>query len=107
MSKKPIFKVGDVVVVRDWDDMESEFGLYKSGNIKVPFSFTDTMRPLCGREIEIIGVETRFDGIISYQLGGVSWSISEQMLRPVADSQIEIKYSFDEFLMSEEDQHEG
>lgn len=107
MSKNPIFKVGDVVVVRDWDDMESEFGLNECGDIEVPFVFTDGMMPLCGREKEIIDVKVRSDGIIGYQLDGVSWHISEQMLRPVADSHVEIKYSFDELLLGEEGQYES
>lgn len=51
------FKVGDRVVVRDWDDMEREYGVYPtSGTIKCRNGFTDTMRHLCGRTATVESV---------------------------------------------------
>lgn len=35
----PTYNVGDKVTIRQWDDMESEFGLNESGEIKVPKNF--------------------------------------------------------------------
>ena len=35
----PTYNVGDKVTIRQWDDMESEFGLNESGEIKVPKFF--------------------------------------------------------------------
>lgn len=44
------FEVGDRVVVRNWDDMAKEYGVYDgSGTIKCPNGFTVTMKHLCGR----------------------------------------------------------
>lgn len=43
------FKVGDRVVVRDWDDMEKEYGVNKWGDIPKDSQFTDSMKHLCGR----------------------------------------------------------
>jgi hypothetical protein len=37
----PTYNVGDKVTIRQWDDMESEFGLDKYGGIKVPKTFTE------------------------------------------------------------------
>lgn len=42
------FAVGDVVRIREWDDMESEFGLELDGSIGCTFSFVAGMRQSCG-----------------------------------------------------------
>lgn len=42
----PTYNVGDEVTIRQWDDMESEFGLNKFGSIDVPESFTKEMKRL-------------------------------------------------------------
>ena len=47
MTRK--FKVGDRVRVRQWEDMEREFGLDNSGFIKVLLAFNPEMRELCGK----------------------------------------------------------
>lgn len=39
----PTYNVGDEVTIRQWDDMESEFGLDEYGGIKVPKTFTEFM----------------------------------------------------------------
>lgn len=42
------FAVGDVVRIREWDDMESEFGLRFGVDIKCTHTFVVGMRPSCG-----------------------------------------------------------
>lgn len=65
MSERRVFKVGDVVIIRDWDDMVREFGEPDSdGDIKVVTSgelsrvtstyayttwFVGDMRKFCGK----------------------------------------------------------
>lgn len=49
------FEVGDMVVVREWDDMKAEFGT-DSWGIKCKFSFTEEMGMFCGGEAEITGM---------------------------------------------------
>ena len=40
---------GDVVTIRTWDDMESEFGLDEFGEIKTPYiSILKDMKQFCG-----------------------------------------------------------
>ena len=36
----PTYHIGDKVTIRQWDDMESEFGLNEFGDIKVPNFFS-------------------------------------------------------------------
>ena len=57
------FKVGQVVTIRQWDDMEKEFGLrdrtspYHLDNIKVLGSgFSESMKELCGKKATILSI---------------------------------------------------
>ena len=62
---KPLFKVGDKVIVREWGDMEKEFGLNSDGHIKVKFIFRKEMAELCGETAiimtcDVIGGDVRY-----------------------------------------------
>ena len=52
------FKVGDVVRIRSWEDMENEYGLKKDsyGEKTIPclYSFTDRMKIFCNEKAKII-----------------------------------------------------
>ena len=39
----PTYNVGDEVTIRQWDDMESEFGLNESGEINVSKLFSQSV----------------------------------------------------------------
>ena len=54
---KPLFKVGDRVTIREWDDMKKEFGLNSNGDIKVKFIFTSEMARLCGKTATVRSCE--------------------------------------------------
>lgn len=54
------FKVGDRVVVRDWDDMAKEYGVGKWGDIPKDSQFTNSMKHLCGRTATVTCVEAGF-----------------------------------------------
>lgn len=54
------FKVGDRVVVRDWDDMAAEYGVSKWGDINKDSQFTSSMKHLCGRTATVTCVEAGF-----------------------------------------------
>lgn len=47
------YKVGDRVLIRQWDDMEKEFGLDGCGDIKCRFYFTEKMKMHCGRVLTV------------------------------------------------------
>ena len=47
------FNIGDVCRIRDWDDMEREFGRTTTGNIDCRFVFTREMKYLCGKKFTI------------------------------------------------------
>ena len=51
------YKVGDKVKVREWDDMENEFGVDENGYINTPvFRFTKFMKNYCGKIATIVNV---------------------------------------------------
>lgn len=76
----PTYNVGDKVTIRQWDDMESEFGLDSYGGIKVPNAFTEPMKQYCGQTLPIVYVHHHvpptFD---SYYLGDSSRFFSSPM----------------------------
>lgn len=50
---KSIPKVGDKLRVRDWEDMEEEFGLDRDGDIKCTPFFIEEMRKFCGKVVNV------------------------------------------------------
>ena len=76
---KRTFKSGDVVRIRQWDDMEREFGLNCFDGINCKFGFLKHMKELCGLDgliIDSVGSDNRVT-FKNYQIG---WSISTDMI---------------------------
>ena len=57
VKEEPKFKVGELVRIRQWDDMEKEFGINHEGTILTLHGFVVNMKPLCGKYAEIVGLE--------------------------------------------------
>lgn len=78
------FKVGDRVVVRDWDDMAKEYGVYDgTGTIKCPDGFTVAMKHLCGRTATVVGVNgTSISVDFDDKSGDTYWSYAKCMFNP-------------------------
>lgn len=76
----PTYNLCDEVTIRQWEDMESEFGLNELGNIKVPKIFTESMKKYCGQTLPIVNVcryvPPKFD---SYYLDSSSKIFSSPM----------------------------
>lgn len=60
--KRREFRIGDIVLIRQWDDMAREFGFNSYGSIDCNFSFTLSMKKLCGKIVKICWVD-------NYQIG--------------------------------------
>lgn len=78
MSK---YNVGDRVVIREWDDMEEEYGLTFSSDINCNCIFAKGMRYLCGREFTIKALDER-DGSVEFEEDN-DWNYHIDMIRPV------------------------
>ena len=58
VKEKPTFKVGELVRIRQWDDMVKEFGVDDVGDIILcKTGFIKKMYPLCGLYAEIVSLD--------------------------------------------------
>ena len=83
------FKIGDRVRIRQWEDMEKEFGTDSDGDISVCVSFVKGMRHLCEREAIITeiygqGVKLDFDN----KTGDIDWGYTTDMIEKVEDTEM-------------------
>ena len=51
------FQVGDICYIREWEDMEAEFGVSERGSIDTEVAFLNGMRCLCGSLFTVSSVE--------------------------------------------------
>lgn len=66
VKEEPKFKVGELVRIRQWDDMKKEFGINVFGSIDCKCHFTSEMEPLCGKYAEISRLHK--DGLVDLKL---------------------------------------
>ena len=78
MSK---FQVGDVLRIRQWEDMAEEFG-EDYGGILCKGSFIESMRHLCGQKFTVSNIypSDDIDAYESHERIEDGWFISEDML---------------------------
>ncbi len=86
--KKEELKVGDRVVIREWDDMAQEFGVNAFGSIKCNNFFTERMKKYCGKVARIIATFTSTDSFkLEFEDGKETplYAFSTEMFRKVGD----------------------
>ena len=80
------FKVGELVRIRQWDDMVKEFGTKATGSVNCKCAFSDYMKPLCGKyaEIENLDKDGRV-GLKFFNCEGLytGWGYSTDMIEKV------------------------
>lgn len=86
-------KIGDIVRVRSWEDMESEFGVDDRGTIQTTIPFISLMKEYCGLVFEVTDVSRRKSRFgCYYAIGGIkasnpqleiSWGLSSDMIELV------------------------
>lgn len=74
------FCVGDRLRVRQWDDMEEEFGLDSDGNIPCMFVFMKVMRKYCGMVFTVKHIVGKEYFPEEEDLFGYRYSFSADML---------------------------
>lgn len=82
-ESKHEFHVGDVVRIRQWDDMKAEFGVDSGRDIACPGCFIRDMKRFCGMEVTILDISTHGYVRLSDRLGDYNYTTS--MLEPVED----------------------
>ena len=92
------YKVGDVVTIREWEDMEQEFGSSYWGT-RAPFinttpMFVSEMKRHCGKKAVIVDIYISSDKSTCFNLqfdteSGISmWSFGEQMFVGYRDEEM-------------------
>ena len=86
VKEEPKFKVGELVRIRQWVDMEKEFGTDGYGSVACNYSFTDAMKPLCGKYAEIVRLDK--DGRVALKFFNcddlnTNWAYSTDMIEKV------------------------
>ena len=86
VKEKPTFKVGELVRIRQWNDMVKEFGTRSTGSVNCRCLFTEGMKLLCGKYAEI--KDLRVDGIVFLRFFNCEkedkcWSYSTDMIEKV------------------------
>lgn len=96
----PTYNMGDKVTIRQWDDMESEFGLNRYGAIKTPQAlFTEPMKQYCGQTLTIV----RKNHYLSpnsdcYYFGGSTMVFTSLMFEQSYPTVVSSTLSFDDLL---------
>lgn len=92
--------IGDRFRIRQWEDMELEFGLTTVGDINCVYCFAKSMRYLCGRPFTIkakeVGYLSEEGEEVDRSAPGGRWKISADMLEPVDDPVEIIPFTDDE-----------
>lgn len=92
-----VYQVGDLVKIKEWKDMEAEYGISPNiyDSINVPFEFTQEMRYLCGEVLKIKEIDPDYYGNVRYTLASADFHRMED----VDDESIGIIY--DEYFSKE------
>jgi len=70
------YKVGDKIKIREWDDMEKEFGLDFAGDIDCRCTFTRNMKKYCGKTMKILKIKPSGN----YTVEGSIYTFSDDMI---------------------------
>lgn len=79
------YKVGDRVRIREWEDMEEEFGLDSDGDICGSPFFVQQMKHLCGRTATVKELLDRGRVDLSFDCkdGAETWTYGTYMIEPI------------------------
>lgn len=73
-------RVGDRVKIRQWNDMQDEYGLNDYGGIACELSFIPSMKSLCGKSIKVTNSDMSESVIARVD---DRYNISRDMIEPI------------------------
>ena len=99
-------EVGDVLRIRQWDDMASEYTavgndiyIYNYNHSRIIDTFVSSMCSLCGTVFTVLRKEEHYNGSMRYEsVEGFhnKWAITAEMLEPLEDTIDELNIATDE-----------
>ena len=74
------YKVGDIVQIRQWDDMVKEFGVNSYGSIRCNnyCSFVGEMEKYCGKKLRIDTIKN-LGNTYYYIMTAIPWTFTSEM----------------------------
>lgn len=97
-DEKHTFKTGDRVVVRDWDDMQKEYGVDSAGDImRSNGGFVRLMKHLCGRTATVTAYNSRGGLSVTFddESGDTIWYFTDWMFKPFVKTDTVTKFKVD------------
>lgn len=94
MQEKDI-NIGDILLVRQWDDMIREFGTDANGYINTRYGFRPDIKYLCGKQFRVMEI---LNGVFGKLYGGIILDVSNaedeyfapDELEPLPDEEWEV-----------------
>lgn len=94
MQEKDI-NIGDILLVRQWDDMVREFGTDANGYINTRYGFRPDIKYLCGKQFRVMEI---LNGVFGKLYGGIILDVSNaedeyfapDELEPLPDEEWEV-----------------
>ena len=85
VKEEPKFKVGELVRIRQWGDMEKEIGFDAYGDINSLVPFVPYMKPLCGKYAEIVRLNGSLVELKFFNCDGLNtgWGYSTDVIEKV------------------------
>lgn len=83
-------RIGDIVRIREWDDMANEFEIDDDGDLRIATDlyFTKPMKKLCGKVLTVSNMyKGDNDGICYLFSEKISWYVCSEMLEPYIDEE--------------------
>jgi hypothetical protein len=84
-------RVGDKVMVKDWNEMIEEFGTNERGNINCRGSFVANMKGLCGRKATVVAIIGQRVYLDIEGIKNTNWVYTEEMLKPWEFTKADLK----------------
>ena len=78
---KPQFKVGDLVQIKEWDEMVKEFGTWAEEIINCRLFFSSGMKPFCGKVFKISSIKEDCVKLVGVE----KWRFSTDMIKPYVE----------------------
>lgn len=78
--------IGDVLLVRQWDDMVREFGTDADGCINTRYGFRPDIKDLCGKQFRVTEI---LDGVFGKLYEGIILDVSKTEPKHFAPDELE------------------
>lgn len=78
--------IGDILLVRQWDDMVHEFGTDADGCINTRYGFRPDIKDLCGKQFRVTEI---LDGVFGKLYEGIILDVSKTEPKHFAPDELE------------------